>query len=117
MGEQRPADGTCVSMLLLPVQDTLANFYFLQTGVAVARRTGILQIIEPATSRIVWQRIDGRVDADDMFVALQETDGHLFWCTNAGCFGFAPFALDIELDPSAAVVRLDGSSDTVWNLV
>jgi len=85
--------------------------------VAVARRGGALQIIDPATSRTVWNRIDERVEADDMFVALQETNGYLFWCTNAGCFGFAQLALDIENNPSANLVRLDGSSDLVWELV
>jgi len=65
----------------------------------------------------VWNRIDERVEADDMFVALQETNGYLFWCTNAGCFGFAHLAPDIENNPSANLVRLDGSSDLVWHLV
>ena len=41
---------------------------------------------------MLWSRLDQRVEADDMFVALEETNGHLFWCTNYGYFGFIPLS-------------------------
>lgn len=84
---------------------------------AVARRGGVLQIIDPSTSRTLWNRLDERVDADDMFVALEGTNGYLFWCTNAGCFGFSRLAPNIESEPSADLVRLNRSSELVWDLV
>ena len=74
-------------------------------------------MIDPSTSRTVWNRIDDRVDADDMFVALEESGGYLFWCTNDGCFGFARIHSDIGDKPSADLVRLDSSSDGVLRLV
>lgn len=74
-------------------------------------------MIDPATSRIVCRHLDDRVDADDMFVALEETGGHLFWCTNAGCFGFSPIRSNVRDEPSADLVRLDGSSDGALRLV
>jgi hypothetical protein len=74
-------------------------------------------VIDPATSRTVWSRLDDRVDADDMFVALEETGGNLFWCTNAGCFGFSRIHSDVGDEPSEDLVRLDSSSDGVLRLV
>jgi hypothetical protein len=85
--------------------------------VAVARRGGLLQVIDPTTSRTVWSRLDDRVDADDMFVGLEETGGNLFWCTNAGCFGFSRINSDVGNEPSTDLVRLDSSSDGVLRLV
>jgi hypothetical protein len=74
-------------------------------------------VIDPTTSRTVWSRLDDRVDADDMFVALEETGGNLFWCTNAGCFGFSRIRSHIGEGPSADLVRLDGPSDGALRLV
>jgi len=42
---------------------------------------------------------------DDMFVALEEVGGYLFWCTNQGYYGFIPLA-------TAARNLRDGSSLT-----
>lgn len=74
-------------------------------------------MIDPATSRTVCSHLDDRVDADDMFVALEETGGNLFWCTNAGCFGFSPIRSNVGDEPLADLVRLDGSSDGALRLV
>jgi len=51
-----------------------------------------LQILDPINGEVVWNRVDERVEPDDMFVALEETNGHLFWCTNHGYFGFTSLA-------------------------
>lgn len=56
---------------------------------AVARRGGSLQILDSLSGETLWERHDDRVEADDMFVALEEKGGRLFWCTNHGYYGFA----------------------------
>ena len=61
--------------------------------------------------------MDGRVDADDMFVGLEEINGNLFWCTNLGYFGFVRLAgeAELEVSPPATVVQvtLEGLEDLV----
>lgn len=56
---------------------------------AIARRGGSIEIVDPKTGDILWNGRDERVVGDDMFVALEEMNGYLFWCTNHGYFGFA----------------------------
>ena len=88
----------------------------LKSGVAVARRGGSLQVLDPLTGKVVWSRVDPRVKPDDMFVALQETNGHLFWCTNYGYFGFVPLVTsprDIETPGSLDSIPLEGLTEFV----
>jgi hypothetical protein len=56
--------------------------------VAIARRGGSIQVLDPTTGDILWNGRDERIVGDDMFVALEERNGYLFWCTNHGYFGF-----------------------------
>jgi hypothetical protein len=60
--------------------------------VAIARRGGSIQVLDPITGEILWNGVDERVEGDDMFVALEERNGYLFWCTNHGYYGFAPLS-------------------------
>jgi hypothetical protein len=75
---------------LFLVASSETNSKAIKSGVAIARRGGSLQVLDPDTGEILWNRRDTRVEPDDMFVALQETNGQLFWCTNHGYYGFAP---------------------------
>jgi hypothetical protein len=59
-----------------------------------------LEILDPATGEILWERRDERVEADDMFVALEEKHGRLFWCTNHGYYGFE--TLDVRTTSSSS---------------
>lgn len=83
----------------------------------MARRGGSLQILDAKSGYVKWDRLDARVDADDMFVALEEINGILFWCTNLGYFGFVKLADEAELEAdSAAVIEqitLQGLEDLV----
>jgi len=84
------------------------------TGIAIARRGGSLQILDPVTGQVVINRVDERVEPDDMFVALEETHGHLFWCTNHGYFGFVPlasWAKSIEVNGSSDPEKIVGLTD------
>ena len=47
-----------------------------------------MQILDPMNGQVIWNRVDERVEPDDMFVALEVINGHLFWCTNHGYYGF-----------------------------
>lgn len=47
-----------------------------------------MQILDPMDGQVIWNRMDERVEPDDMFVALEVINGHLFWCTNHGYYGF-----------------------------
>lgn len=66
-----------------------------------------MQILDPINGEVLWNRVDERVEPDDMFVALEETNGHLFWCTNHGYFGF------ISLAASSTEVEIAGSLDPI----
>jgi len=83
----------------------------------VARRGGSLQILDAKSGHVKWDRLDGRVDADDMFVALEETNGILFWCTNLGYFGFVKLAgeteLELESTATSEQITLEGLDDLV----
>jgi len=41
---------------------------------------------------MLWYTREPRFPSDDMFVALEETGGYLFWCTNQGHYCFLPLA-------------------------
>jgi hypothetical protein len=61
-----------------------------------------VQIFDPESGQVVWNGVDSRVEPDDMFVALQETNGELFWCTNHGHYGFVDLSSVIDEDFSTA---------------
>jgi hypothetical protein len=68
------------------------------------------------TGDILWSRVDRRVEPDDMFVALQETNGHLFWCTNHGYFGFVPLVAssqDVQATGTLDPIPLEGLTEFV----
>lgn len=48
--------------------------------------------MDPTTGETLWSRRDHRVKPNDMFVALEVANNHLFWCTNHGYFGFMSLA-------------------------
>lgn len=83
----------------------------------MARRGGSLQILDAKNGHVKWDRLDARVDADDMFVALEETNGILFWCTNLGYFGFVKLASETELEAESTAageqIHLEGLEDLV----
>jgi hypothetical protein len=75
-----------------------------------------LQILDPINGEVVWNRVDERVEPDDMFVALEETNGHLFWCTNHGYFGFIPLAAsstEVEIADSFHPIIIPSLTDLV----
>lgn len=75
-----------------------------------------MQILDPMTGEVVWNRVDARVEPDDMFVALEETNGYLFWCTNHGYFGFVAIAAsskDAETTDSMDPISIQGLTDFV----
>jgi hypothetical protein len=77
-----------------------------------------LQILDAKTGQVKWERLDARVDADDMFVALEESNGNLFWCTNLGYFGFVRLAGEPDLETTSPVdfseqITLEGLEDLV----
>ena len=85
---------------------------------AVARRGGSLQILDPITGETLWEQQDERVEADDMFVALEEKDGRLFWCTNHGYYGFATLPTKNDSTTSQPLtVKTDQMEEWVRDLV
>ena len=77
-----------------------------------------MQILDPKTGQVKWERLDARVDADDMFVALEESNGNLFWCTNLGYFGFVRLAGEPDLETTSPMdfseqITLEGLEDLV----
>jgi len=77
-----------------------------------------MQILDPATGDVLWSRADSRIEPDDPFVALEEIDGRLFWCTNGGFFGFTSLSIDEAPDPknpkaSTEPIALEISTDLV----
>jgi hypothetical protein len=77
-----------------------------------------LQILDPKTGQVKWERLDARVVADDMFVALEESNGILFWCTNLGYFGFVRLADEPDLETASPQtiseqITLEGLEDLV----
>lgn len=75
-----------------------------------------MQILDPMNGQVIWNRVDKRVEPDDMFVALEVINGHLFWCTNHGYYGFVALptsrgnlGLTELLDP----IPIDGLAELV----
>lgn len=84
---------------------------------AVARRGGSLKILDPVSGESLWEQLDERVEADDMFVALEEKDGSLFWCTNHGYYGFA--TISAKEDPATGqppLIKSDRMAEWVGSL-
>ena len=67
---------------------------------------------------MIWNRRDVRIEPEDMFVALEETCSHLFWCTNYGYFGFIALAEEnmaarISSSDPANSMPIEGLEDLV----
>jgi hypothetical protein len=80
-----------------------------------------MQVLDPTNGQLIWNRVDERIEGDDMFVALEETNGHLFWCTNHGYYGFITLstALASNLDQSLESTKpipIEASADLVRSL-
>ena len=64
-----------------------------------------MQILDPMNGEVILNRMDERIVPDDMFVALEVINSHLFWCTNHGYYGFV--ALPASRDDVGATESLD----------
>jgi hypothetical protein len=73
-----------------------------------------LQIMDPASGETLWNRRDQRVKPDDMFVALEVANNHLFWCTNHGYFGFMSLSEANDADVTCSLnSRIDHGEELV----
>jgi hypothetical protein len=78
-----------------------------------------VELLDPADGNVLCSWIDPRIEADDMFVALQHTNGHLFWCTNYGYFAFMPLQADSLKTPDGSTtespqpIRVEGLTNLV----
>jgi hypothetical protein len=70
--------------------------------------------MDPTSGKTLWSRRDHRVKPDDMFVALEVANNHLFWCTNHGYFGFMSLAEASDADMTCS---LNSGLDLVEELV